>query len=196
MTCLRRTEFSTAHNMTTPESPNTSEDLLSALHRVRATSAEYDPGKGEVVIRLNTGLSLAFMPGHAAGLERAQASDLQQIEVSPSGLGLHFPALDADLYVPSLLVGILHPQQLGEDRASVTDMSVPQPQPEDLYTYAVRWSPEDQEFVATCTELPSISWLATSCDQALLGVRRLVATILVDMADEDQRPLPGIHATE
>lgn len=184
--------------MTTPESPNTSEDLLSALHRVRATSAEYDPAKGEVVIRLNTGLSLAFMPSHAAGLERAQASDLQQIEVSPSGLGLHFPALDADLYVPSLLVGILHPQQLGEGRASVTDMSVPQlqPQPEDLYTYAVRWSAEDQEFVATCTELPSISWLANSCDQALLGVRRLVATILEDMADEGQRPLPGIHAMD
>jgi Protein of unknown function (DUF2442) len=180
--------------MTTPESSNASEGLLSALHRVRATSAKYDPAKGEVVIRLNTGLSLAFMPGHAAGLERAQASDLQQIEVSPSGLGLHFPALDADLYVPSILVGILHPQQLAEGRASVTEMSVPQP--EDLYTYAVRWSAEDQEFVATCTELPSISWLASSCDQALLGVRRLVATIVVDMAEEGQRPLPGIHATE
>ncbi|MBQ1763160.1 MAG: DUF2442 domain-containing protein, partial [Aquincola sp.] len=28
-----------------------------------------------------------------------------EIEVSPSGLGLHVPALDADLYLPALLDG-------------------------------------------------------------------------------------------
>jgi hypothetical protein len=32
---------------------------------------------------------------------------LSAIEISPSGLGLHFPALDADLYVPALLEGFL-----------------------------------------------------------------------------------------
>jgi len=28
---------------------------------------------------------------------------LKQIEISPSGFGLHFPHIDADLYLPSLL---------------------------------------------------------------------------------------------
>jgi hypothetical protein len=30
---------------------------------------------------------------------------LNKIEISPSGYGLHFPKLDADLYPPSLLEG-------------------------------------------------------------------------------------------
>ena len=30
-----------------------------------------------------------------------------QIEISPSGLGLHFPELDADLYLPAVLEGFL-----------------------------------------------------------------------------------------
>jgi hypothetical protein len=32
---------------------------------------------------------------------------LNRIEISPSGFGLHFPALDADLDVPGLLEGFL-----------------------------------------------------------------------------------------
>jgi hypothetical protein len=32
---------------------------------------------------------------------------LSKIEISPSGLGLHFPAIDADLYLPALLDGFL-----------------------------------------------------------------------------------------
>jgi hypothetical protein len=30
-----------------------------------------------------------------------------KIEISPSGLGLYFPAIDADMYLPSLLEGFL-----------------------------------------------------------------------------------------
>jgi hypothetical protein len=30
-----------------------------------------------------------------------------RVEFSPSGLGLHFPKLDADLYLPALLEGFL-----------------------------------------------------------------------------------------
>jgi len=32
---------------------------------------------------------------------------LTEIEISPSGLGLHFPKLDADLYLPALLEGFM-----------------------------------------------------------------------------------------
>src|SRR5437868_3887052 len=37
----------------------------------------------------------------------ATPADLAQIEISPAGLGLHWPRLDADLYVPALLQGAL-----------------------------------------------------------------------------------------
>jgi hypothetical protein len=38
-------------------------------------------------------------------LERATPTDLGEIEISPSGFGLHFPRIDADLYIPALLEG-------------------------------------------------------------------------------------------
>jgi len=40
-------------------------------------------------------------------LERATAADLAKIEITSSGLGIRFPALDADLYLPALLEGFL-----------------------------------------------------------------------------------------
>ena len=42
----------------------------------------------------------------AEGLAGASPDDLAQIEISPTGLGLHWPRLDADLYVPALLQGV------------------------------------------------------------------------------------------
>jgi hypothetical protein len=48
-----------------------------------------------------------FSPKQAQGLEVAQADDLADAQISPSGLGLHFPKLDADLYLPALLEGFL-----------------------------------------------------------------------------------------
>ena len=72
-----------------------------------ATSVRYDRRIGRVVIALSSGLELAFAPHLAQGLEAAKPSDLQEIEISPSGLGVHFPRLDADLYLPSLLEGLL-----------------------------------------------------------------------------------------
>ncbi len=72
-----------------------------------ATAAHYDRGRGRVVIRLSTGLELMFPPHDAQGLEQATPAQLDPIEISPSGLGLHFPKLDADLYLPALLEGLL-----------------------------------------------------------------------------------------
>ncbi len=76
-----------------------------------AVEAHYDRGRGRVMVRLNTGLELAFAPRDAQGLESARAVDLDTIEISASGLGLHFPKLDADLYVPALLEGCLGSRQ-------------------------------------------------------------------------------------
>ena len=40
-------------------------------------------------------------------MEHAGAPQLDEIEITPSGFGLHFPRLDADIYVPGLLEGFL-----------------------------------------------------------------------------------------
>ncbi len=72
-----------------------------------AVAARYDRGRGRVVIRLSTGIEVMFAPHDAEGLAGAKAAQLEPIEISPSGLGLHFPKLDADLYLPALLAGRL-----------------------------------------------------------------------------------------
>lgn len=72
-----------------------------------AVAARYDHGVGRLVVDLSSGLSISFNPRDAQGLENAKPEQLQEIEISPSGLGLHFPSIDADLYLPSLLEGFL-----------------------------------------------------------------------------------------
>lgn len=71
----------------------------------RAISALFDKEQGRIVIELSTGLTVAFRPADAEGLETATPADLKEIEISPSGFGLHFPRIDADLYIPGLLEG-------------------------------------------------------------------------------------------
>jgi fructose-1-phosphate kinase PfkB-like protein len=59
------------------------------------------------VIELTSKLAIDFSPHAAQGLENGRPSKLEQIEITPSGFGIHFPKLDADLYVPALLEGFL-----------------------------------------------------------------------------------------
>jgi Protein of unknown function (DUF2442) len=72
-----------------------------------ATGAHYDAARDRIVIELSTGIELSFSPKQAQGLETARPDDLAEIQITPSGFGLHFPLLDADLYVPALLEGLL-----------------------------------------------------------------------------------------
>jgi hypothetical protein len=72
-----------------------------------ATAANYDRRTGKVEIELSTGLSIAFRAKDAQGFWRVKSEQLTRIEISPSGLGLYFPAIDADIYLPSLLEGFL-----------------------------------------------------------------------------------------
>jgi hypothetical protein len=77
----------------------------------RAVAAHYDRGRGRIVIHLSSGLDLSFAPRDAQGLENAKPSQLEEIEISPSGFGIHFPKLDADLYLPGVLEGFLGSKQ-------------------------------------------------------------------------------------
>ena len=73
----------------------------------RAESAHYDAGRNRVIIRLTTGVEIGFAPRDVEGLHHASINDLKAIEVEALGLGIHFPTIDADLYVPALLEGAL-----------------------------------------------------------------------------------------
>ncbi len=57
------------------------------------------------------------------------------------------------------------------------------------YTYRVTWSVEDEEYVATCLELPSLSWLAGTQEDALRGLRDVVAEAVNDLQDSGE-PVP------
>lgn len=57
------------------------------------------------------------------------------------------------------------------------------------YAYRVTWSVDDDEFVATCAEFPSLSWLADSQAAALQGLVDLVAETVDDLAFEGE-PVP------
>lgn len=80
------------------------------MHKQReagyAISARYDRRSSRIVIGLNTDVQVAIPARKIEGLSEAPMDDLADIEISPSGLGLHWPRLDIDVYVPSLLQGI------------------------------------------------------------------------------------------
>lgn len=61
----------------------------------------------------------------------------------------------------------------------------------DHYTYRVTWSSEDGEHLGLCVEFPSLSWLAPTPEEALSGVRSLVAEVVADMqANGEEVPAP------
>jgi predicted HicB family RNase H-like nuclease len=59
----------------------------------------------------------------------------------------------------------------------------------DRYTYRVLWSEEDEEYVGLCAEFPSLSWLATTPEAALTGIRQVVADVVADMQASGE-PVP------
>lgn len=92
------------------------QDLVAAEARFTATreagtvtAARYDHTADRIIITLNTGVEIACPRHLIEGLSEASASALAEIEISPAGLGLglglHWPQLDADVYVPALLQG-------------------------------------------------------------------------------------------
>jgi len=78
-----------------------------AARAPKAIAARHDRRLDRVIVHFNTNLDIAFSPRDAQGLEGARPSQLEIIEITPSGFGIHFPKLDADLYLPALLEGFL-----------------------------------------------------------------------------------------
>lgn len=70
-------------------------------------SVTYRRATRRVVIELITGIQLSIPVDRIQGLGDAPAAALSEMEISPSRLGIHWPQLDVDLYVPGVLQGNL-----------------------------------------------------------------------------------------
>ncbi|HMQ38463.1 MAG TPA: type II toxin-antitoxin system HicB family antitoxin [Micropruina sp.] len=60
------------------------------------------------------------------------------------------------------------------------------------YTYRVRWSGEDGEYVGTVAELPSLSWLSPDRTEAFAGIQQLAADVVADMLGDGEIPPEAI----
>ena len=72
----------------------------------RAASARYDPETGRVVVELVNGCTYVFPAALAQELHGADDEALAGVVIDGVGFNLHWPALDADLYVPALVAGV------------------------------------------------------------------------------------------
>ena len=72
----------------------------------RAKRAFYDCSPRQIIVELTNKTKFVFPCDVAQGLARAKDEDLEVIEISPSGTGLHWPALDVDFSLSGLMRGI------------------------------------------------------------------------------------------
>ena len=75
-------------------------------HEPRAKAVRYSPARRQVVVELTNGCSFIFPADKAQGLAGASNKDLADVQILGKGFGLHWEKLDADLSIPSLVVGI------------------------------------------------------------------------------------------
>jgi hypothetical protein len=82
-----------------------------------AVAARYVEASGRLEVEFDNGVMIAVPTPLLQGLANATPADMQTIEITPGGWGLHFPAIDADVYAPSFFTGIygskIWMQQLG-----------------------------------------------------------------------------------
>lgn len=56
------------------------------------------------------------------------------------------------------------------------------------YSYHVKWSPEDGEYVGLCAEFSGLSWLAPDQINALKGIVQVVKDVVKDMEAAHEMP--------
>lgn len=96
----------------------TENDLKAAEKRMQdrrdaghAISAHYDTASERIVLGLSTGIEIAIPATRIEGLSAATKDARSEIEISEAGLGLYWPQLDVDVYMPGLLQGIFGSRQ-------------------------------------------------------------------------------------
>ena len=71
-----------------------------------AVNVQYDSKLRVLVVSLSNGRRLAMPVENLQGLESASPEHIRMYELVGRGTGIHFPALDADFYVPALIEGV------------------------------------------------------------------------------------------
>ena len=72
----------------------------------RATATRYNRKTGRVTVDLVNECTYVFPAHLVQDLSDASHDDLANVEVDGKGFNLHWPMLDADLYVPALVAGV------------------------------------------------------------------------------------------
>lgn len=75
-------------------------------NETRAKSARYDVRGRQIVVELTNGCTFIFPVEMAQGLAGANDDALRDVKVMGRGFGLHWEALDADLSISALVLGI------------------------------------------------------------------------------------------
>ncbi|HEV2739422.1 MAG TPA: DUF2442 domain-containing protein [Candidatus Elarobacter sp.] len=89
--------------------PVTDEEFDAAARRgfeerwLSATRVSYDASRSEVVVQLYSGVTVAVPRRFFPHIQHATAAELTNVELSPAGWLIVFPALDADYSVAGLL---------------------------------------------------------------------------------------------
>ena len=73
------------------------------LERPRAKAVRYDAERVRLVIELVSGAMLDISLPMTERLARASDAERAAMELTPFGLGVHWPLVDEDLYVPRLV---------------------------------------------------------------------------------------------
>jgi len=76
----------------------------------RAQAASYDAATDKLVVELRNGVELRIPTRFLQGVAGAAPELIAKVQVRPSGHGLHWEELDADLTVPALAAGIFGSQ--------------------------------------------------------------------------------------
>lgn len=71
-----------------------------------AIHARFDPEKGFVWVELDNSCVFGFPATHVEDLRNASTDLLAKVEILPRGVGLHWDALDVDLSLDGLLMGV------------------------------------------------------------------------------------------
>jgi hypothetical protein len=80
-----------------------------SLRAARAVAARYLPARDRVEIDLASGWSVQVPRSFSARLAQASPQECEQVEIVDSGLGLHWPAIDEDWYVPAVIESLAMP---------------------------------------------------------------------------------------
>lgn len=50
----------------------------------------------------------------------------------------------------------------------------------EFYDFTTEWSDSDNEWIGLCTQMPNLSWLAPTRNEALSGIIQLLGEVLED----------------